>query len=100
MTEDLTTPAASFGEPGIVREWDDEQPLSVTVVETVGVLTDRDPATMEPLYGWIDPEALNDLFGGRSVETAAVSVSFRYLDCAVAVSDGFVHVTLDGGYSN
>jgi hypothetical protein len=99
MTEDLTTPDASLEGPGIVREWDERCQLSTTIVETVGVLTDRDPLEMEPLYGWIDPDALDDLFEGRSSETT-VSVSFRYLDCIVAATDEFVHVTLVDGYSN
>lgn len=100
MIEDLTTPATSFEEPGIVREWDDRRPLSATVVETVGALTGRDPTAMEPLYGWIDPDALVDLVCGCSSESA-VSVSFRYLDCTVTVTDdGFVHATPDGDYSN
>jgi hypothetical protein len=100
MTEELTTSTASLEEPEIVREWKGQRPLSVTIVETVGTLTDRDPRTMEPLYGWIDPDALTDLIGGRS-STSAVSISFRYLDCAVTVNDeGFVHATLVGDYSN
>ena len=100
MTDDLTMLAASLEKPGIVREWDDRWTLSATVVETVGALTGRDPTTMEPLYGWIDPDALADLFGRRS-SRSAVSVSFRYLDCVVTVTDdGFVHATLAGDYSN
>lgn len=55
---------------------------------------------MEPLYGWIDPDALVGLIGGCSSE-GAVSVSFRYLDCAVTVTDdGFVYATPAGDYSN
>ncbi|WP_336345618.1 HalOD1 output domain-containing protein [Halalkalicoccus ordinarius] len=100
MTDDLTTSVASLEESGIVREWDDRWALSATVVETVGTLTGRDPTTMEPLYGWIDPDALADLFGECSSE-GAVSVSFRYLDCVVTVTDdGFVHATPAGDYSN
>lgn len=100
MTEDLTAPATSLEESGIVREWDDRWPLSATVVETVGALTGRDPAAMEPLYGWIDSDALAGLVCGCSSESA-VSVSFRYLDCVVTVTDdGFVHATPDGDYSN
>lgn len=34
-------------------------------------------------------------------EAAAVSVSFRYPDCIVAVTDeGVVHASLDGDYPN
>lgn len=98
MTEDLTTPATPLEEPGIVREVDDGELPSVAVVETVGALTDRNPSTMDPLYDSIDPEVLDDLFGDRPSETA--TVWFRYLDCDVAVTDGFVYVTLDDDYSN
>lgn len=100
MTEDLTMSVAALEEPGIVRERDDGWASSTTVVETVGTLTGRDPTTMEPLYGWIDPDALIGLIGGYSSE-GVVSVSFRYLDCTVTVThDGFVHAMPAGDYSN
>ena len=55
---------------------------------------------MEPLYGWIDPDAFVGLIGGYSSE-GVVSVSFRYLDCTVTVTnDGFVHAMPAGDYSN
>ena len=100
MIEEPSSGTGSTGGTSIVRGWDDERSVSTTVVEAVGTLTGRDPTRMEPLYGWIDPDALADLFGRRSSQSA-VSVSFRYLDCVVTVTDdGFVHATPAGDYSN
>lgn len=47
-----------------------------------------------------NPDALDDLFE-RPSSRVTVSVSFRYLDCVVTVTDeGFVHASLDGDYPN
>lgn len=101
MKEDIETSAVdAIREAGAVREWRGERPMSQAVIATVAALTDRDPTAMDPLYDWIDPDALDDLFE-RPSSTATVSVSFRYLDCVVTVTDeGFVHASLDGDYPN
>lgn len=101
MEEDIETSTvdAIWG-TGAVRELTDERPVSQAVVATVAELTDRDPTAMDPLYDWIDPDALDDLFE-RPSSRATVCVSFRYLDCIVAVTnEGFVHASLDGDYPN
>ncbi len=89
------------GEASVVREWG-RRPPSQIVVETVAELTGRDPAAMDPLFDWIDPDALDRLagVGCRSPGTGTASAAFRYLDCTVLVSDGFVYATLEDGYSN
>lgn len=100
MIEEPSSGTGSTGGASIVRGWDDGRSVSTTVVEAVGSLTDRDPATMEPLYGWADPDALDDLFEGRSSRSGRIAVSFTYLDCFVTVIDeGLVHVAFDD-YSN
>lgn len=99
MEEDIETSTvdAIWG-AGAVRELTDERPVSQAVVATVAELTGRDPTAMDPLYDWIDPDALDDLFERPS---SRATVSFRYLDCIVAVTDeGFVHASLDGDYPN
>lgn len=102
MVEDIETSVVDpEGGAGVVREWSGERPLSQAVVTAVAELTERDPIAMDPLYDWIDPDALDELFGRPSPEAATLSVSFRYLDCVVAVTDeGYVHAWPDGGYPN
>lgn len=105
MTWDSSVDARDVGEEtSVVREWSHRQPPSQVVVETVSELTGRDPVTMEPLFGWIDPDALDRLagVGSRSPGEGTASVTFRYLDCTVLVSDGFVYATYEGDadYSN
>lgn len=71
----------SDGETGVVRagyDWADISP-STAVVETLAVAMDRDPATMEPLYDRIDPDALDVLVrsDGRVPPRTSVTVSFE-----------------------
>lgn len=94
----ITYTADSDEKDGVVHELTRGRSPSRTVIETIADLTGRDPTTMEPLYGWVDPDALDALFTGRSMEDGTLSVSFRYFDCTVLVADGFVHVTRDGDY--
>lgn len=69
---------------------------SQAVVAAVAAETGADPMTIEPLYGVLDPDALDALFAsdGAATTAAPVRVEFTYAGCAVSVTgDGAVDVT-------
>lgn len=75
---------------------DTKQP-SERVVEAVADAEDADPLDLPPLFGAIDPDALDSLFSSRLGSGASPigEVSFSYGGYEVTVSaDG--RVTLDG----
>lgn len=63
-------------------DWTDTEP-TLGVIETIARLLDTDEADLDPLYGYIDPEALGSLVQPRGAE--AVSVSFDYRGLQVTV---------------
>lgn len=63
------------------------QTISVQVIQTVADATDRDASELPPLYGDIDPDALDALVEGMTEG----EVSFTYAGHDVTVtSSGFV----------
>ncbi|SFS11522.1 hypothetical protein SAMN05216559_3885 [Halomicrobium zhouii] len=69
---------------------------SQAVVAAVAAETGSDPMTLEPLYGVLDPDALDALVAGDGPTTTAppVRVEFTYAGCAVSVTgSGAVDVT-------
>lgn len=96
-TDDRTafTPAADT-DPLISHryDWTATDP-STAVVETLAVAVNREPLNTDPLYEWVDPDALNALLdpnaGGA---TPDLQVSFRYQKFLVVVSaSGAVSIT-------
>lgn len=66
-------------------ETSNAQRPSVRVIEAVAAATGTDPLAMEPLYGVIDPDALDALFS-RGIEG---HVQFEFCDSEVELhSDG------------
>lgn len=67
-------------------EWkrDTENTPVYAVVSAVAEVEDSDPVELPPLYGTINPEALNDLFTSRP-EPAVETVSFQYAGYDVVV---------------
>ena len=67
-------------------------PPSTGVVETVAAVADSDPTALDPLYGSLDPDALDELVrsaGERPGEDLVVT--FAHAGCEVTVqSDGSV----------
>ena len=64
------------------------------VVEAVAAAADRSTTELPPLQGTLDADALDTLFNGHS---SSVTVSFRYADTAVSVSEnGSIEVHVDG----
>ena len=72
-----------------------DQP-SVMIVEAVAAATDRLTTELPPLQNTLDGDALDALLDGRP-SSASVTVSFRYADTAVSVSEnGSMDVRVDG----
>jgi hypothetical protein len=63
-------------------------PPSAAVVETVATALDCDPMEMDPLYEYIDPDALDDLVGASDSNPTGreTSISFRFDGHRVTVS--------------
>lgn len=73
--------------------------VSETVVFAVAELTGSDPASLDPLYNTVDPDALNALFEESQfgLDRSPSRVSFTYCGCDVVVSaDGSVHASKSG----
>ena len=82
---------------GVIRaefDWSSKAP-STAVVEAVAIASDREPTAIEPLYGAVDPGALDALVrsNGTGSEGADATVSFSFDGHDVTVnSDGTVVV--------
>lgn len=63
---------------------DTEFPLSTTVISAVADIAGKRPEKLPPLYDYIDPEALDNLFGSRENNTVE-SVSFEFAGYPVTV---------------
>lgn len=62
-------------------EWSSTRP-STAVVESVASAVGRDPEAIGPLYGSIDPDALNALMLS---DGGATTISVTFADCRVVV---------------
>jgi hypothetical protein len=79
-------------EAGVYRanhEWNVGQPISTTVVYALAAALGVDPLDLDPLYRFIDPDALDALFRPPSLFQGrnAVSVAFEVNGYAVTVDD-------------
>lgn len=75
-------------------DWDSVAP-STAVIETVSIAANMDPSTIEPLYGSVDPDALDALIqsNGTSSPDNVTTVSFTFVEYEVRVrSNGTVAV--------
>ncbi|MDB2294367.1 hypothetical protein PM085_19340 [Halorubrum ezzemoulense] len=80
--------------PTVRHNWQQSGRPSVMVVEAVAAATDRPTTELPPLQGTLDADALDTLLNGQS---SSVTVSFRYADTAVSVSEnGSIEVHVDG----
>ena len=90
----------SSGADGTVRaryEWASTPP-QIAVIETIAVALDRETTALEPLYEFVDPDALDALL--RSNDSSAtpndITVTFSVADRQVTVhSSGDVIVRMD-----
>ena len=70
--------------PTVRRDWTESDQPSVMIVEAVAAATDRPTTELPPLQGTLDVDGLEAVLNGRS---SSVTVSFRYADTAVSVSE-------------
>lgn len=73
----------ALGETRAEYEWADVGP-STAVLETIGAAMDRDPLTLDPLYEYVDLDAL-DLLVRSASPGAPAAVSFRFKSYRVRV---------------
>lgn len=82
-------------------EWSSTSP-STAVIKTVAIALDREPTTIDPLYEFVDPDALDTVIQsyGAATDTDPVTVSFVFAEQQITIySSGevVVHpVELDG----
>lgn len=82
---------------GVIRaehDWS-EVPPSTAVIQTVAIASDREPASLEPLYKTVDPDALDALLGSSEIYSTDgdTTVSFVFAGHDVLVEkDGTVVV--------
>lgn len=76
-------------------DWNSNDEVAVTIVETVATVQETEPTELEPLSSTIDPDALDTLFAASGVDTSdAGFVEFEYEDCRVCVTaEGSVSIT-------
>lgn len=81
----------------VTYERDPDEPPSRSVIRAVAAVNGTDPTRLPPLYGAVDPDALDRLFDpapGHPEPRPDCVVSFRYDDFAVTVSgDGRIVVS-------
>ncbi|WP_254838753.1 HalOD1 output domain-containing protein [Natronomonas marina] len=58
-------------------DWERTTP-STAVVETVASAADADATDIEPLYGTLDPDALDSLIAGSTDDRSDITVSFTF----------------------
>lgn len=87
---------SSNGDGAIQVEFDRASKApSAAVVEAVAIASDREPTAIEPLYGAVDPDALDALVrsNGTGSQDAHATVSFSFAGHSVTVhGDGTVVV--------
>ena len=68
-------------------DWENEDAVTMAVVETVSSVTGKDPVEMKPLAEVIDSEALSMLFASREgTHNDENYAQFEYENCLVRVS--------------
>lgn len=102
MSHEKDTSDADADRQPIRRTWDEFEHPSTAVIEAVAAATDREPAALPPLHGYVDADALDALLGDErrrkepSETDASVRVSFVYDGVEVAASgDGHIEVWPD-----
>lgn len=83
-------------ETGTIRaEWDESVPPSTVIIEAVAAASDRDSLDIDPLYEYVDLEAVDDLVTSRvDDDSNGIQVTFEYQGFTVFIgSGGVVEVT-------
>ncbi|SIR83093.1 hypothetical protein SAMN05421858_4019 [Haladaptatus litoreus] len=78
------------------HDWNGGTSLSISVVQTVAEAAETDPLELDPLYQYIQPEALNTIFspqiGSRGHNLGTISFTYMTYDVTV-YADGTIEVT-------
>lgn len=63
-------------------------PTTMAVIEVLATVLEDDPTGMQPLYEFVNTEALDDIIEGRDQTATHVQVTFTTSDRVVTVSNG------------
>lgn len=69
-------------------DWGHDHPVTTAIVLGVSEITETSPIDIEPLYGVVDPDALDNLYapkGNATLRRGSGSTSFRFHGCDVTV---------------
>lgn len=71
-------------------DWTEYESPGLAVVEAIADVTETEPTAIEPLYGTIDPDALEELLGSVATgKSSSHSVTqFEHLGFAVTLCSG------------
>lgn len=71
--------------------YEEDEPPTEAVVAAVAAASNRRPLEMKPLYEFVDPDALDALFGSRSSnDSTAGNIHIKF-----GIDDGYVTVTAE-----
>lgn len=75
--------------------YSEEEPVSQTIVSIVSEMATCDPRELDPLYEYIDPDALNRLFRSsrHGADRDDIFVEFSYMTYCITVTENYVHVS-------
>lgn len=72
---------------------------SQAVVERIAALEDVGQTELDPLYGAIDPDALDTLVGAAGYRDSTLQVEFTYHGYNVTVTgEGVIHIDEEGAF--
>lgn len=77
-------------------EWNENESVSHTLVTAVADVADCDLMELDPLYRYIDPDALDTIFHHPSTgkgEQTGVTLEFTYMTYQVKVTTEYVHIS-------
>ncbi len=84
---------ADCGSIEVAHDWGGSGSIAETIITALAEEEGVDPVDLDPLYGWIDPEALDSLFPSNGSEAGDPDayVTFQYDEYRViAGADGTV----------
>lgn len=67
-------------------DWSNISP-STAVAETIAVVVDRDPTSLDPLYEWVEPDALDSIMSSNEAGSTDqnIVISFTFYDLSITV---------------
>ena len=75
-------------------DWSSPTPLTTTVVEMIGTISETPADDLAPLYETVDPDALEDLLSPGTATGSAAGVWFNYAGYRVTIrGEGEIEVT-------